>query len=982
MNFSEEAGMGRTMAGMANQQTASSQQNRSLIPPHRYRAELAGDIELSWQRHWEDHHTWEAPNPTGKLAESTGEPTENPARLGQRPTFYILDMFPYPSGSGLHVGHPLGYIATDVYGRFLRMCGYNVLHAFGYDAFGLPAEQFAMQSGQHPRVTTQAAIATFRRQLRRLGLAHDFRREVATTDVDFYRWTQWIFLRIFNSWYDADRDKARPIDKLIAEFSSGVRPTPDRRPWAELTAIEQRQLIDAHRLAYRAEAPVNWCPGLGTVLANEEVTPDGRSVIGNFPVYRRPLTQWMMRITAYAERLLGDLEGLDWPESIKMMQCHWIGRSQGARIVFLSEAGDVGIEVFTTRPDTLFGVTYLVLAPEHPLVDVLGSDAWPAGTPASWTQGHLTPRAAVEAYRKAASRLSERERVRETRTKTGIFLGASARNPATGQLVPIFLADYVLPGYGTGAIMAVPAHDERDFTFAHTVGLPLAKVVEPPADWPAAVGDWATAFTGQGVCCHSGNAEVSLDGMPTVRAISAIIAWLESTGAGQGAITYKLRDWLFSRQRYWGEPFPIVYDETGLPVALPESMLPVTLPDVDDYAPRAYSDDEERAPEPPLARAKSWATVSLDLGDGLKTYQRELNTMPQWAGSCWYYLRYLDPANTEKFVDPEVERYWMGGSNGSPRPGGVDLYVGGAEHAVLHLLYSRFWHKVLYDLGHVSTPEPFQRLFNQGMIQAAAYTDERGFYVDAAQVVEHSDGTHTYQNRPVTREYGKMGKSLKNSVDPDDIYASYGADTLRLYEMAMGPLDTARPWSTTDIIGVHRLLQRAWRAIVDEETGVLRVLDAPPDIEIRRATSRAIDAVRTDMAGLRFNTAIAKITELLNSITKTGVCHRETAETLTLLLAPLAPHIAEELWSRLGHPPSVGWQPFPHADPALLAEERVTLVVQINGKLCARLEAPADADAAAVERAALDAPRVQTAVAGRTVRRVITRPPTLVNVVV
>ena len=608
-------------------------------------------------------------------------------------------MFPYPSGAGLHVGHPLGFIGTDVLGRYLRMTGHNVLHAMGFDAFGLPAEQYAVQTGTHPRTTTEANVARYKAQLRRLGLAHDERRSVATTDVDFYRWTQWIFLQIYDSCYDEEQRRARPIEELEAEFAAGTRPTPDGRPWPELSEVEQRVVIDSFRLAYVSEAPVNWCPGLGTVLANEEVTADGRSERGNFPVFRRNLKQWMMRITAYADRLVADLDRLDWPDSVKAMQRNWIGRSEGARVRFdVVGARGTAIEVFTTRPDTLFGATYMVLAPEHPLVEQIVPGAWPLDTDPRWTGGAATPAEAVAAYRAAAARKSELDR-QENKDKTGVFTGALAVNPVNGQAIPVFVADYVLMGYGTGAIMAVPGQDQRDWDFADGVR---------PADHPhgRARGRLGRArpYTGDGPAINSHNDEISLDGLGVAEAKRAITDWLVGKGAGEAVVQYKLRDWLFSRQRYWGEPFPIVWDEHG-PVALPDDQLPVVLPEIDDYSPKTYDpDDADTEPEPPLSRAPDWVNVELDLGDGPKAYRRETNTMPQWAGSCWYYLRYLDP-HDDKYGSstPEIEQYWMGADPARPGdPGGVDLYVGGVEHAVLHLLYARFWHKVLFDLGEVS----------------------------------------------------------------------------------------------------------------------------------------------------------------------------------------------------------------------------------------------------------------------------------------
>jgi leucyl-tRNA synthetase len=937
-------------------------------PPYRYTARLANEIERRWQDYWDEERTFWTPNPSGPLADGFDE-------VAGRTKLYVLDMFPYPSGAGLHVGHPLGYIGTDVYARFKRMTGHNVLHAMGYDAFGLPAEQYALETGQHPRVTTEQNVATMRRQLRRLGLGHDPRRGVSTTDAQYYRWTQWIFLQMFNAWYDDDQDRARPIDELIAELETGARPTPDGRAWTDLDAIERRKVVDSYRLAYLDEVAVNWCPALGTVLANEEVTAEGLSDRGNYPVYKRPLKQWMLRITKYAERLLGDLDLLDWPESIKIMQRNWIGRSEGADIVFPVESHEeLGIRVFTTRPDTVFGATYMVLAPELDLVDEIVANEWPRDAPLEWrgTFGlDVSPPEAVEAYRNFASTKTDLERQAEGREKTGIFIGAYAINPVNDERMPIFIADYVLAGYGTGAIMAVPGQDQRDWDFAVEFDLPIVRTVEPPPDFE---GD---AYLGDGPAINSG----FLDGLNVEDAKRKITEWLEQTDNGVGAVTYKLHDWLFSRQRYWGEPFPIVYDETGLPVALPESMLPVQLPEMSDFQPRIVADDAEALPEPPLARAEHWVTIDADLGDGPKTYLRETNTMPQWAGSCWYYLRYLDPTNENRIVEPEVERYWM---QGDTRSGGVDLYVGGAEHAVLHLLYARFWHKVLYDLGHVSTPEPFARLFNQGTITAYEYLDERGVYVPANEV-EERDGKFFFQGMEVTRQQGRMGKSRKNAVAPDDIYAEYGADTLRLYEMFMGPLDASRPWNTADIVGVHRFLQRFWRNVIDEETGAIRVSDAPADEETRRVLHRTIDAVGADMAKLQFNTAIARLFELNNRLTavvgETGTAPLEVVRAMTLMLAPLAPHTAEEIWARLGHAESLAYERFPEPDPAYLVVEEVEIVVQVDGKVRARVKVPAGASDADHEAAARADERVAQLLQGADVRNVIVVPGRLVNFV-
>ena len=947
---------------------SSLQGNESGAPPLRYTAHLASQIEAKWQDRWERDRTFEAPNPAGPLAE--------PEKVGGRPKLFVLDMFPYPSGAGLHVGHPLGYIGTDVFARYKRMTGFNVLHALGYDSFGLPAEQHAIVTGIHPRINTESNIATMRRQLRRLGLGHDARRSVSTTDEDFYRWTQWIFLQVFGSWYDRDAGRARPIAELIGQFERGERDT-GRGPWSALGPAERAAVVDGHRLAYLADAPVNWCPGLGTILANEEVTAEGRSDIGNFPVFRRTMRQWTMRITAYADRLLDDLDRLDWPEPIKLMQRNWIGRSEGARVRFASAAGP--IEVFTTRPDTLFGATFMVLSPEHPLVDALVSDG---------------QRADVAAYRARAASLADAERTDATREKTGVSIGASAVNPATGREVPVWIADYVLMGYGTGAIMAVPSGDQRDFDFARAFGLPIVPTQRPPDAWFEARGiaptldcaQWPEAFVGDGPYVGSSNAEVTLEGCSTVdAAVSRMNAWLEQSGHGSAAVTYRLRDWLFSRQRYWGEPFPIVYDEHGVAREVPDALLPVRLPELEDFKPQALDpDDETTDPIPPLARVGEWVDVEMDLGDGLRRYRREVNVMPQWAGSCWYELRYLDPTNHEAFIDPEVERYWMG-PTGPGHTGGVDLYVGGVEHAVLHLLYARFWHKVLFDLGHVSSEEPFHRLFNQGYIQAWAYRDARGQTVPAAEVAE-SDGSWTWHGQPVTREYGKMGKSLKNVVTPDEMYDEYGADTFRLYEMSMGPLDASRPWNTRDVVGMQRFLQRAWRNVVDEDTGELRVSDGAAPDALRRELHRAIAGVADDMASLRFNTAIAKLIELNNALTAhantAGSSPREVVEPLVQMLSPLCPHLADEMWERLGRREVLAFHPFPVADPAMLASDTVEVPVQVNGKVRSRITVPVGTPNDELVRLAMADDKVAAHLDGRAPRNTVVVPDRLVNLVV
>jgi leucyl-tRNA synthetase len=937
--------------------------------PFRYTSELAQDIEVRWQDWWDSSGTFDTPNPTGPL----GDPDTLAVR-GDR--LFVLDMFPYPSGVGLHVGHPLGYIGTDVYSRFKRMTGHNVLYTMGFDAFGLPAEQYAVETGTHPAITTNANIANMRRQLRRLGLSHDRRRSFATTDPAYYRWTQWIFTQIFNAWYDIDQQRARPIAELIAEFEAGARPTPGGRAWADLSTGERADIVDDRRLAYVSEAPVNWCPGLGTVVANEEVTADGRSDRGNFPVFKRNMRQWMMRITAYADRLIDDLDLLDWTDSLKTMQRNWIGRSNGARVDFDSPAGT--ISVFTTRPDTLFGATFMVLAPEHPLVDALTSSEQSD---------------AVVDYRALTAAKKEFERQDDTKEKTGVFTGSFATNPVNGEPIPVWIADYVLMGYGTGAIMAVPCGDERDFEFATKFGLAITAIQRPPEAWfdehalePALdTSTWPTAYVGDAPYVGSSNDTLDLNGVDNkADAIAMTNAWLEAHDAGEGTINYRLRDWLFSRQRYWGEPFPIVFDVDGRPHALPDEFLPVVLPETDSFSPRTFEpDDEFSNPESPLDRLDAWVEVELDLGDGVQTYRRDTNVMPQWAGSCWYEMRYLDPTNENRFVDREVEQYWMGPRTDirPDHPGGVDLYVGGVEHGVLHLLYSRFWHKVLYDLGEVSSKEPYARLINQGYIQAAAFKDSREMYVEATEVDGNDTDGFTYDGEPVTRVWGKMGKSLKNAVSPDEMYEEYGADTLRLYEMAGGPLDASRPWETRDVVGMYRFLQRLWRTIVDEETGECTVADSAPDAATRVTLHKTIDSVRTEMDALRFNTALAKLIELNNHVTKLGETPREVAEALTLMTAPLVPHIAEELWRKLGHDGSVTYVQFPVADPALLVDDTIEVPIQINGKVRSKIVVASDASPDVVEAAALADEKVIATLAGGTPKKVIVVPGRMVNVV-
>ncbi len=961
-------------------------------PQHRYTAEMAGNLEAKWQRIWDETGAFNADNPSGSLA----------GDLAKHEKYFILDMFPYPSGKGLHVGHPLGYIATDVVARYQRAQGKNVLYTMGYDAFGLPAEQYALQTGQHPAITTHDNIANMSKQLARIGLSHDRRRSFATTDPDYFKWTQWIFLQIFNSWYDPEAPRrdgsgkgaARPITTLVKQYEDGTRPTPDGRAWAELSAVEQAELIDAERLAYVAYAPVNWAPGLGTVLADEEVTAEGRSERGNFPVFKTKLRQWMMRITRYADRLDADLATIDWPDKVRTMQHNWIGKSFGATVNFQVEAGQgpqpQTLQVFTTRPDTLFGATFMVISPEHPLVgaedcadaELQVPDAWPEGTRPEWTGGYATPREAVAAYRAQASAKSDSERTAETdfTEKTGVFTGIFGTNPVNSSLVPIFVADYVLMGYGTGAIMAVPAHDERDHAFAKKFNLDIIQTISGPDGLDVQEEPW----TGDGVIENSANSEISLNGLDKAEAIAKISDWLAQTGRGEKTVTYRLRDWLFSRQRYWGEPFPVVYGSDGRVHALPEDMLPLELPEVSDFRPRTFDpDDAHSTPESPLGRATDWMTVELDLGEGKQTYTRDQNTMPNWAGSCWYELRYTDPDNSTAFASPDNEAYWMG-----PRPeagnlsGGTDLYVGGVEHAVLHLLYARFWHKVLFDLGYVSSSEPFHRLFNQGMIEAYAYTDSRGQYVPADEVEGSEEDGFTWKGQPVNREFGKMGKSLKNIVTPDQMCADYGADTFRVYEMSMGPLDMSRPWDTRAVVGSQRFLQRLWRNIVDENTGALTVSDDAPDLATAKVLARTIHDVTVEYDNLRVNTAIAKMIVLNNHLTGLPRVPREAAEALVVMVAPIAPHIAEELWERLGHKGGIARAAFPVVtDESLLAAEEVTCVVQVAGKVRAKVSVDPEISEADLQAKVLAEPAVVKLLDGREPKRIIVRAPKLVSLV-
>jgi leucyl-tRNA synthetase len=907
-------------------------------------------IEPHWQNFWERNKTFRTPD------------------TSDRPKYYILDMFPYPSGAGLHVGHPEGYTATDILARYKRMRGFNVLHPMGWDAFGLPAEQYAIETGTHPRLTTQKNIDTFRRQIKMLGFSYDWDREVDTTDPNYFKWTQWIFLQLFDTWYDPGQKRGRPIADL---------PIPTEVRQQGEAAVRAYQ--DGRRLAYQIEAPVNWCPALGTVLANEEVV-DGKSERGGHPVVRMPLRQWMLRITAYAERLLDDLTLVDWSEAIKEMQRNWIGRSEGAEVDFRLEGPSPStgttLRVFTTRPDTLFGATYMVLAPEHPLVEQI-------------TTGKQ--RAAVDAYRAEAARKSDLERTELAKKKTGVFTGAYAINPVNNEKTPIWIADYVLISYGTGAIMAVPAHDERDFEFAKQFGLPIRTVVQPPDDWlrrmHSNLNELSEAFIGEGVAVNSGE----FSGLPTAEFKRRITDWLEQRGLGARKVNYKLRDWLFSRQRYWGEPFPILHEldaegrPTGFVRAVPLDELPLQLPEMEDYKPSGR-------PEPPLGKATDWVEVT-HLG---KRYLRETNTMPQWAGSCWYYLRYLDPKNDKAFCDPAKEQYWMS----------VDLYVGGAEHAVLHLLYSRFWHKVLYDRGHVHSPEPFMRLVNQGMIlgemeyigyrtggqwQSAVKDIPENWErvrLDEDQVEKQGDSFVLKENPKIrvdARAY-KMSKSRGNVINPDKVVDEYGADSMRLYEMFMGPLEATKPWSMRGVEGVYRFLSRVWRLIIDDRAETMKlakeVQDVEPDRETLRQLHRTIRKVTEDLDGMRFNTAISAMMEFSNYLTRVPVRPRAVIDPFVLLVSPFAPHLAEELWRALGHKDTLAYEPWPGFDEALTRADEIEVPVQINGKLRAKVTVPADIDDAALRQTALANGKVAELLEGQKVAKVIVVPKKLVNIVV
>jgi len=956
---------------MGNDQAQRTQPGGDQPPMNRYDADKAQEIELRWQRWWDEQGTYTQPNP--------GEPGFDVSK----PKYFCMDMFPYPSGAGLHVGHPEGYTATDIICRYKRMQGFNVLHPMGWDAFGLPAEQYAIQTGVHPEVTTKAAIDNFRRQLKRFGFCYDWSREFGTIDEDYYRWTQWIFLKIYHSWFDPDADngkgKARPINELILSFVNGERTVKlnpnaveytgagdlpdgtDAGPWETLDNETRKAVVDSYRLAYLSQQTVNWCPKLGTALANEEVK-DGLSERGSFPVYRKPLRQWMFRITAYSDRLLDGLEDLEWPNSTKTQQSEWIGRSEGAEVGFPIVLGgglEMGesLRVFTTRPDTIYGATYMVVAPEHGLVEMAMEFA-----------GEHTDVKRLQGYVDWASNRSDIER-QENKEKTGVFLGIHVRNPLTEELIPVWTADYVMMNYGTGAIMAVPGQDQRDWDFAKKFELPIVRTVQPPADFDG------EAYTGDGPAINSG----ILDGLYIEDAKKKIIEWMSEKQIGAKRVNFKLRDWLFSRQRYWGEPFPIVFDDMGNHHGVGEDSLPVKLPALADYQPM-----ESDTPQPLLAKATDWMnTTAGEAGvDGMHPdakVTRETNTMPGWAGSCWYYLRYCDNKNSKQLIGVAAQDYWMG-------EGGVDLYIGGNEHAVLHLLYARFWHMVLFDMGIVKSAEPFRKLFHQGMITSHAYQRTNKTLVPIDEVenqgTDEKPAYYEMANKtPVDRIVAKMSKSLKNVVNPDDVIAEYGADTFRLYEMYMGPLEASKPWNTRDIVGLYRLVQKIWRLCIDENAGdgksVLRFAESP-DEAIEKQLHRTIAKVGADIEKLGFNTAIAAIFEFVNlakSLTK------EQMDRFVRVIGPFTPHVGEELWHLLGHDESVAVAAWPSYDEAMLVDDEIEIPIQVMGKLRSKVFAAPDTDAKTLEAMALGDERIKELIEGKTVRKVVVVPGRLVNIV-
>ena len=887
------------------------------------------EIETKWQAYWEEHQTFKTGTDKSK------------------PKYYCLDMFPYPSGAGLHVGHPEGYTATDIICRYKRSKGFNVLHPMGWDAFGLPAEQYAIQTGTHPAITTKKNCDNFRRQIQRLGLSYDWEKEVNTTDPKYYKWTQWIFKRLYGTWFDEDQQKGRPIEEL-----------PIPADVAAQGAAEVRKFKDSKRLAYYADAQVWWCKHCKIVCANEEVLNDGsHEKCGTKEVERRNLKQWLMRIPLYGDRLLKGLDKLDWPQGVKDMQKNWIGKSYGAEVDFaIADANGMPTEkklrVYTTRCDTLFGATYMVVAPEHAMVPELTT---------------AEQKAAVEEYVHAAALKSDLDRTELAKEKTGVFTGSYAVNPLTGTKIPVWVADYVLTGYGTGAIMAVPAHDTRDFDFAKKFNLPVICIMEPDASCPVDVRPKVLAgeacWAADGTYINSQNDTLCLNGLNKKQGIAKVIEWLEANKIGKATVNYKLRDWLFSRQRYWGEPFPIIHWEDGEISTVDDAELPVLLPELKDYKPGDGG-------QSPLANATEWLQVTDKNG---RKGIRETNTMPQWAGSCWYYLRYIDACNGDAFVAKELEKYWMP----------VDLYVGGAEHAVLHLLYSRFWHKVLFDLGLVSTDEPFQKLFNQGMILAFAYEDAAGSKVPTDEV-EEKNGKFFKKGSDIELKQivAKMSKSLKNVVNPDDVVRDYGADSLRLYEMFMGPLDAVKPWQTKGIEGMNRFLGRAWRSVVGDSDDAPVFVDETAPEAIEKVMHQTVIKVTSDIENMSFNTAISQLMIFNNEMMKMDKRYREPCETFVKLLHPFAPHIAEEMWSILGHNESLTNVAWPEADHSKAVENTVEVVFQVNGKVRAKANVAKDMDKAALEKLALENERVKEFTAGKTVVKVIAVPGKLVSVVV
>ena len=921
-----------------------------LIETHRYCAEVANELESRWQSAWSADNLNVIGNPGDADFDSS------------KPKFYCLDMFPYPSGAGLHVGHPVGYIGSDIISRFKKMQGFNVLHPMGWDAFGLPAEQYAIETGIHPAETTRKAIDTFRGQLQRIGFSYDWSREFATIDPEYYKWTQWIWLKAYSAWFDPKLKKAKPITSLIEGLHSGeVKPAEGN--WQDFSEDEKTLYINEQRLAYLGEQVVNWCPKLGTVLANEEVI-DGLSERGGFPVVRRPLRQWMFRITSFADRLLEDLEGLDLPQSTLRMQAEWIGRSEGADVDFSINGTDVSIRVYTTRPDTLFGVTFMVLAPEHPIVNEL------IATPPEQCDGN-----ALDEYVTQARNRADVDRMADAKGKSGVFSGLYATNPATGNSIPIWIADYVLMGYGHGAIMAVPAHDQRDHAFAEAHDIEIVEVVKPKTDESFSSTDGC--FSGKGISINSASEHISIEGLDTNEAMQKIIAWLVEKNIGVAKVNYRLRDWLFSRQRYWGEPFPIVFDAKGNHYPVGESHLPVVLPSLEDYTPA-----ESKDPTPLLGKATDWlhttageAGVDPELLCPDTPVTRETNTMPGWAGSCWYEIRYCSPHCNDRFVASDAEKYWMGD--------GIDLYIGGAEHAVLHLLYARFWHKMLFDLGEVSCNEPFQKLFHQGLLTSFSYQRTNKSLVPSDQVEERDEKFFEIATgEEVERVIAKMSKSLKNVVNPDDVIAQYGADTLRLYEMYMGPLEASAPWNTRDIVGVHRFLQRVWRLCSDELTGEMHAsLQDAPDETIERALASTIAKVTNDIPKLAYNTAIASMIEFVNTATSANKLSSDQLNKFVRILAPFAPHIAQEIFAKLGGDGYIAVAEWPTFDPEKLIADEVELPVQIMGKVRGRVSVSTDASDEEIEKAALSDPNISALLETLTIKKIIIVPNKIINIV-